>query len=584
MNKLKTFGNGIAMILCPIATFYLFEWYTHNPWTTMRIPIQGLNIFFFEMVMLLLFGIGGSLRIALLIETILFMLIGLANYYVILFRSAPIMPWDIYSFRTAASVADNFQYTLEKETLFVIFLFLILILIESRVSLRITRHKRVIRPVMAVVAFLLLYAFTSMLHQDSTIKRFRMYDKLFTPTVMSKRDGTAVAFLMELKYIKVDKPSSYSAKDAEALLSSYAVTDKGASEKLPNIIVIMNEAFSDPAILGDFPVNKDYMPFVHALLQGKENTVSGLLNVSVLGGNTANTEFEFLTGHSMAFLPQGSIPFQQYIQKDLPSLASHLQQLGYQTIAMHPYNSTGWERNTVYPMLGFEETRFIKDWKNPEKIRKYVSDRSAYEKIIEEYEKRDSQKPFFLFEVTMQNHSSYTDNYDNFSPDITIDGVSSESLTNYLSLIKLSDEAIEELLGYFEAQQEPTLVVFFGDHQPTNSVVEPIWKLQGKSGGSLTDAEEALRYKVPFFIWANYEIHEESHVETSANYLAVKMLSLAGIPLSPYQNFLSSLEQTFPVISSIRAEDKGGNSYTIKEQREALGHYEALQYYQLFDS
>lgn len=584
MTKSGKIGNSAAMLLCPIATFYLFEWYTHNPWTTMRVPIQGLNIFFFEMVMVLLLGIIGNLKIALIIETTLFMLIGLANYYVILFRSAPIMPWDIYSFRTAASVANNFQYTLKKETLYVILLFIVLIVIESRVTLKIEKHKLPVRAALAVVSFILLYAFTIMLHQDSTIKKFGMYDKLFTPTVMSKRDGTAVAFLMELKYIRVNKPANYHKENAKSLLASYPGDTDNALSDSPNIIVIMDEAFSDPAILGDFQTNEDYMPFIHELLKNGDNTVSGSLNVSVLGGNTANTEFEFLTGHSMAFLPQGSIPYQQYIQKDLPSVASHLKELGYQTIAMHPYNSTGWERNTVYPMLGFDQTYFIKDWDNPEKIRKYVSDKSAFDKIIELYEQKDSSKPLFLFEVTMQNHSSYTDDYNNFHPDITIDGVDSESLTNYLSLMKLSDHAFKDFLSYFEAQDERTIIVLFGDHQPTNSVVEPIWKLQGKKSSELTDAEEALRYKVPFVIWANYDIEEEHSIETSANYLAGKILSIADIPLSPYQNFLSSLEQHYPVISSIRVEDSKGNSSTIKEQKESLLDYETLQYYQLFDS
>lgn len=584
MKKINYIGNGAALLLCPIATFYLFEWYTHNPWETMHGPIQGLNIFFFEMIMLFLLGIIGHLKIALIIETTLFMLIGLVNYYVILFRSAPIMPWDIYSFRTAASVANNFQYTLKKETLFVILLFILLIIIESRVTLKVTWNPKIVRPVMAIMGFIGIYVLTAMLHQDSTIKKFRMYDKLFTPTVMSKRDGTAVAFLMELKYIKVDKPNGYQPEKAEALLSAESTTIVDDKDNLPNIIVIMDEAFSDPAILGDFETNEDYMPFVHELLQNGDNTVSGLLNVSVLGGNTANTEFEFLTGHSMAFLPQGSIPYQQYIQKDIPSVASHLKGLGYHTIAMHPYNSTGWERNTVYPMLGFEETRFIKDWKDPEKIRKYVSDKSAFDKIIEEYEQKPNDKPLFLFEVTMQNHSSYTDDYNNFYPDITINDVNSESLTNYLSLMKLSDAALKDLLNYFEGQDEHTIIVFFGDHQPTNSVVEPIWKLQGKKGSELTEEEETLRYKVPFLIWANYDIEEDNTVETSANFLAGKTLSIAQLPLSPYQQFLSSLETTYPVISSIRAEDNTGKSSTIKEQRESLHDYESLQYYQLFDS
>lgn len=60
-------------------------------------------------------------------------------------------------------------------------------------------------------------------------------------------------------------------------------------ETLPNILVIMNEAFSDVGVLGELDVSEDYMPFVHSLQKGEENALTGTLHVSVKGGNTANT-------------------------------------------------------------------------------------------------------------------------------------------------------------------------------------------------------------------------------------------------------------------------------------------------------
>ena len=121
----------------------------------------------------------------------------------------------------------------------------------------------------------------------------------------------------------------------------------------------MDEAFSDPAVLGEVDANMDYMPFVHSLQNGAENAITGKLHVSVKGGNTANTEFEFLTGNTMAFLPQGSVAYQQYIHEETQSLASYLKSLGYTTRAAHPYKASGWDRETVYPLLGFERADFI---------------------------------------------------------------------------------------------------------------------------------------------------------------------------------------------------------------------------------
>ena len=548
----------------------------------MKIRIQLLNIVLFELIMALLLFLFGKLKTALRCQTILFMIIGLANYYVLEFRSAPIMPWDILSIGTAASVANNFKYTLSKETVFVLIGFVILILLESKATLELKKDWR-IRTGGVLASFALLWGFTAMLHQDSTVARFKLYDKLFTPTVMSKRDGTAVAFLMELKYIVVEKPDGYNKEDAAALLASYDTNDTESATHTPNIIVIMNEAFSDLSVLGDFETNEDYMPFLHSLMQeGTPNTISGHLNVSVLGGNTANTEFEFLTGNTMAFLPQGSVAYQQYVKSNDYSIATYLKSKGYDTIAMHPYNASGWDRDKVYPLLGFDTFYSLKDWVNPVKIRKYVSDQSCYDKIIELYEQKDANTPFFLFNVTMQNHSSYSEEYDNFHPDITVEGTSSKILPNYLSLIKLSDQALENLIEYFSQTDEDTVIVFFGDHQPSNSVAAPVWKLNGRSGNSLTEEEEARRYKVPFIIWANYDIEAASNVETSANYLGSHVLRAAGLPLYDYRNYLSQLEGQYPVLTAIRAENAQGISTPVKDVKSTLQGYMTLQYYNIF--
>ena len=336
-----------------------------------------------------------------------------------------------------------------------------------------------------------------MLHSEDIVEqKLHLYNKLFTPTTIQFKNGTVTAFLMELQYISVDKPSGYSAENAKELLASY---DTGSQEaagtssdnaQKPNIIVIMNEAFSDPSVLGDFTTNEDYM---HSLLDGADNTISGHLNVSVKGGNTANTEFEYLTGASMAFLPYGSIPYQQYVKKETPSMSSYLSSLGYYTIAMHPYRAAGWDRNLVYPKLGFDEMHFQEFFTDSPLVRKYVSDEGNYEKIIKLYEEKDADTPLFLFNVTMQNHSSYSDwaDYDNFSPDITVEGSDSKLLPAYLSLIRLSDSAIQNLVSYFEAQEEPTMIVFFGDHQPSlNSSFYRQMNGKGLSGLTIDELEE----------------------------------------------------------------------------------------------
>ena len=130
-------------------------------------------------------------------------------------------------------------------------------------------------------------------------------------------------------------------------------------------------------------------------------------------------------------------------------------------------------------------------------MRKYVSDNSCVDKIIELYEKKEEGTPLFVFNVTMQNHGGYSDTYDNFTPDITVEGVESTPLSQYLSLVRLSDQALEKLISYFEEADEKTIVVFFGDHQPNDTVAAPILNLNGMTTKTLTEDQLKLRYEVP---------------------------------------------------------------------------------------
>ena len=605
----------LFLIIIPVLNFWLLEWFSHDPFQTMKPYVQWLNVALFWFSALFLFGLTGRVSRALGIQTAFCAVYGLANYFVLEFRGAPIQPWDILSIGTAASVADNYEYRLDKDALTALIGLLVLLAAEfflradfygpfkSRRALKKeaaagsapksdtpertpTKRRRVIiaRTALCLVTGLLCFGYTKMLHNEDFVqKKLRLYDKLFTPTTIQFKNGTVTAFLMELQYMSVEKPSGYNEKDAREALASYETA--GTPANTPNIIVVMNEAFSDPAVLGGFTTNEDYMPFVHSLLRGAEDTVSGLLNVSVKGGNTANTEFEYLTGNSMAFLPYGSIPYQQYIKNETPSMASWLSGFGYRTVAMHPYRAAGWDRNKVYPLMGFDEMYFQEFYKDSGVIRKYVSDEADYEKIIQIYEQKEPGEPLFLFNVTMQNHSSYNDwaDYDNFSPDITVDGSDSEVLSAYLSLMKLSDQATERLVDYFAKEEEDTVIVFFGDHQPTDSVVNPVLKLNGTSSSSLSAEEEALRYQVPFFIWANYDIEEESGLNISANYLASRTLDAAGLPKPGYFSFLSELEKQAPVISANHVSLSDGTFSSADDQDELLREYKTFQYHQLFD-
>ena len=571
----------VPWFIFPCAAFYLMETFHHNPFANINPNAQVLNIITFIAIAILLWVLTGSRKWAFRIESVIALGIGLGDYYVIRFRGTPILPWDIYSLKTALSVSGDYSYALEKEAVFSILGFVLLfVLANLGKDYRLDRRYWQVRLAGGFLAMGVLVGEYQLLKQPEFISDMRIYDKLFTPYTMIKRDGIAVAFMLELQYMEVEKPAGYSAKEAskayEALSDDIVVADK----KRPNVIVVMNEAFSDPAVLGDFQTNEDYMPILHGLQKGAENTITGLMNVSVVGGNTANTEFEFLTGSSMAFLPDGSVPYQQYIDDNTDSMASYLRNMGYKTIAMHPYNAGGWERDTTYPYLGFDTFYSLKNFSRVKKVREYVSDDSCVDRIIKEFEA--SKEPCFIFNVTMQNHSPYTAAYENFTPDITVEGSDSFQLSTYLSLMKVSDASLGRLLEYFSKVEEDTVIVFFGDHQPTDSVVRDVWKLNGVDPDNLTEEQQCLRYQVPFVVWANYDIEEQTDVMTSANFLGAQVFEWCGISKSGYQNYLLDLTEEYSAITARTVMDDEKNFIEIDKVRDKLLEYNMLQYYRLF--
>ena len=585
----------IGFAIVPIISFYLMEAFEHNALAEVRQEAQWFNILIFELIAWTLYLLIGRMTTALRIELALALAFGLTNHYVMAFRSTPFVPWDLLSVRTAASVAQNYDFTPTPRMIVVTVLF-VLLMVAVRVLRKVPRIKLPIRLGSAVLCGLALCLFVNTLQQETFQNKHYLYPFLFTPAYMTKVNGMAVTFAMDLAYVAVDKPEGYSAEEAQKTLEQYGNTDNvfaddeentndsknrgedANNKELPNIIVIMDEAFSDLSVVGDLETNEDYMPFMHKMQQGADHTITGYAQVSVCGGNTANSEFEFLTGNTMSFLPSGSIPYQQYITKDTPSLASYLASLGYETYAQHPYYASGWNREKVYPLLGFEHLNFIDDYANKTYVRKYVSDDADMQHIIDTYENKEDGKPAFIFNVTMQNHGGYTDAFSDLSEDVHATNYNSEVLDRYLSLIRLTDQSLEKLVDYFSNVDEKTVIVFFGDHQPSDTVAAQVQDSMLLPGESVPDEQLRKRYQVPYLVWANYDIDGATQQNTSLNYLSAEVLKAAGVPTDAYQNFLLDLQKSYPVMSA------AGRTDASDADENMLNTYKKLQYYNLFET
>ena len=588
----------ILWLVIPAVSFWLLETLTHSVGEDMEFPIIALNLAFYYLLYGLILVISKRSFISLSLGSLLVMIIGLVDYYVIQFRSVPLYPWDILSVKTAMSVSDNYSYSLNQKSMLIVagFVLLIVIGLLTRWKLPIKNKQYHLLSVLGTLTLWVLYG-TSVQMPDAV----GFYEYHFTPNAFYQLNGFAVSFISNMQYLDVSKPGNYSVQKVQEILEPYIEESKkdeeGQADSVkPNIIVIMNEAFSDPAVLGDFETNVDYMPYIRSMTK---NTVKGNLHVSVKGGNTANTEYEFLTGNSMAFLPAGSVPYQQYIRGEMPTVASQLKKMGYETFSIHPYRANGWNRNKVYEYFGFETSYFKESFTNAPIIREYTSDLATYQKIVDIYNSKTPGQPMFVFDVTMQNHSSYSKEYDNFTPDVEVLGSngSAKLLERYLSLIKISDEAFAQLVEYFSVVDEPTVILMFGDHQPADWVVSPIYSMNGNNDQN-SWSESAERYQVPFILWTNYDIDEAAieqeisydfsqYGTLSVNYLSTTLFEAAGLPMSPFQLYMKDIMKDFPIMTANMFFDDQGTYFgvnMIQSLPEELKDYAILNYNHLFDT
>lgn len=572
-------------LVIPLGCFYTFETLTHQMSTMIELA-KRLNIAFYYWLFLFVFFIAGRTSISMAICVAAIAIIGVGNYFVVMFRSNPIVPWDIYSFETAMGVADNYVFSVDWALAEHIAMFILMLIVGVRTNIRL--NKKILRPILTVAMCIPAYFYISYLWQDNLERNTGLNDTLFNAKYMHSKDGFFVSFILDIHFLQIEEPKNYSDEYALSLLNEQEVEKVETPEELPDIIAIMDETFSDPAVLGEFETNKDYMPFVHSILRGEvANTISGYTDVSVLGGNTANSEFEFLTGNSMAFFPNGSVPYLQYIRDGISTIVPQLEEYGYTTYGTHPYRAKGWNREFIYDLMGFDYRYFQGSFPFEDKLRNYVSDEADFKSILEW--RNNTEGPFFMFNVTMQNHSNYGGDFDNFDPQIVAkfkNTSSNKYLNKYLSLMYETDQDVASLLSELSQSDRKTIVVFWGDHQPNDYVVRPIYKEYGLDFDNQTYEQQQQRQKTPFFIWANYDIQEQTNVEISLNYLNILLFETAGLQLDEYQTFRKNLWQgQIPMMNAVGYRNDNDDLVEYddapEEIQNLLNEYQNIQYYRM---
>lgn len=402
-----------------------------------------------------------------------------------------------------------------------------------------------------------------------------------------RQNGFLLAFAMNMESALIAHPKM---PVETALANNHALfveqdeeltTDKGQQ---PDIIIIMSEAFWDPTRLPSVHSTPDPMPTIRALSSGDIFSPSQ-------GGNTANVEFELLTGFSNAFLPSGSVPYQQYIHGNIPSIIWTLKSHGYKTIAIHPYYKNFWNRENVYKYLGFEHFMGLEDMPGLENRGPFVSDSALMTKLYETLE--TTNQPTAMFVVTMQNHGPYEKNRYN-QPVITA-GIEKEikeydAVQTYSQGIYDSNNALTSLMGKLSLRARPSLLIFFGDHTPYLGPNLAAYRESGliKSSTSdpLTISEYAHLRKTPLVVWSSITGAKGPQTSSvlSPSMLPSLITKELGIQHPFYSGVLRKISEELPVVDRRTLLNKNGQwveNWRGHENRSLL-EYHSIQYDMMF--
>ncbi|MCQ6276857.1 sulfatase-like hydrolase/transferase [Bacillus sp. V3B] len=461
-------------------------------------------------------------------------------------RGEPLSILDFRLFSEAANIVDVLSFRFYIPIIVsVILVFLAISFVILFVKLEIPKRSRVFASVVSLFIIILGYASTI----DSLSKL-----RITIPADVSwnhDTNGFLLATLIDSKFLNIPKPDNYSKEAIEEIYKNIqeATDEKSTISKInPNIIFIMSEAFWDLSIASELHLSKEVIPNFKEI--SNESTF-GVVEVPSIGGGTANTEYEVLTGLSKTFLRNYNVPYNpynSYIHRPVHSLATTFSELDYHTTAIHTYHSWFYRRNEVYKHLGFDKFTSLETLGNKPKIDgMFTDDEVINDLIINEMKK--TENPDFIYTITMQGHGPYDDmnSTDNgIRVKNTISDNSKKIIENYANNIYEVDEAFGRLIDTLRNFEEPTLVVYFGDHIPPlgNDVYKEIH----------FDTEGNFGKKTPVLVWSNYEeLNDE--INFHVNMLGSYVLDKVGVTSNPYMNYLNAYSKVSPSITPEENED-----------------------------
>ncbi|WFU10764.1 LTA synthase family protein [Rhizobium sp. CB3090] len=395
-------------------------------------------------------------------------------------------------------------------------------------------------------------------------------------------NGFIIAFSLNLPMADVKAPAGYGQNAIDAIPARNYGYLSGPREK-PDVIMLMSESFWDPTRLTNLTFTPDPMPNIRA-------AQSGYVFSPEFGGMTANVEFEALTGFSNAFLPYGSIPYQQYVRRPMPSLATFFRGEGYAARSIHPFSGWFWNRNEVYKAFGFEEFRTEETMPPMEKRGLFASDDSLMKEIMREGDAME--RPFFFFAVTLQGHGPYEPHrYAENTVDIKGDlsDADRDTLATYTQGVREADQSLKMLMDWASKRDRETIIALWGDHLPPLGTVYPDTGYMPEQVATRKAPLDVMKreHQTPLVIWSSRKGVRKDVGTISPSQLPYHILKTAGYEHPFYTGFLGRLQKKYTIIDRYQLATRDNQAFPDWARKEQnldplMRDYRYLQYDAMF--
>lgn len=512
--------------------------------STMEYQYKLLNIVTIAIVYMFFYVICCRVWLSCLLTTITVSVLSLVNYYTLIYHGMPFSVLDLKNVQTAANVFGSYQLTVDITVKRVLLLYLACIIVsvickKIGTEIRTTVRKRVVCDLIGIcyIATVLFIGYFG----PNPIKPLNVITWIWSEPYYQYGYASCSVEMCYTVFHAVQEPEGYSDQYVENIEIK---SDLKQDYETPDIILILNESFYDLGLVANLETDVDYLEYYHS----NDQAIKGYCVVPQIGGATNCSEYELLTSNSMQLMP-GITPFNDLSLVDANSIVTVLNDQGYYTMGSHSQPPSNYNRGYVYSNMLFDRTFFWQDFQNLEFYsgRNHESDESVYANLERWYAEavKEQDHPIFLYNLTYQNHAAYNMVAENdYLVHVQGDyGDMTSILNDYLTGIYQSDIALQKLIEYYQESDRTVIVCMVGDHAPY--FVEDI------GNPAMNEDEKNLKYRsVPFLIWSNKGVEAEDVGYISMNMLIPKVLSVVGVQMSPYYQYLYDMSSQVPITTA----------------------------------